>query len=823
VGVSAQVTGDLESVGDVFLRNYAVINGDVTTGGHVNRQYGAMVTGVINEHTPLPVYAVPTRSVSPGTKDVFLYRGQSMTLAPGAYDEIHAYAGSTLTLTAGVYEARRFIIESSSVTLRMNISSGPINVNVQGELRFGDRMVMSLVGGSDPNEARFYSSSTSQVTIGTDLTFYGVVMVPDGELYVFSRTRINGNMWAKRITVDTDSRVTGSGCPECMTGACCDDWHFRSEGYECRISEGICDVTEVCSGASGECPVDGFVPAGTECRASVNEWCDMPEHCDGFSPDCPPDDFDPSIVPDLDLICDGEDEDCDGQTDEDISPYCDGTAVVTCESGSFVFTDCDNADVCDGLESCSEAVCIPGTPPVVDDGNPCTEDSCDPLAGVIHTPLPEGTSCSDGNPDNGEELCDASGNCVVEMDTDTSADNTVDFDTDFERGDVPNEPTESGDPYEDDPNCVPGQDLVPWNGEDGSFGDVVYLDCTDDGTVCDEWDGGFLVEDATGDDLCEIKYCTEDGVEVGSEIEATTAGCDAVAGLVPDDEPCPMVTLEAGQDPVESACHGMEEIPALDNPQPDQDCLDAGGTVEYCTLVVEDCTRTTLCSYDDKVPVVGYDPDDPNIDKYDEGTMDDTFIPFGDGDPLPTASYIHPSPCYIQDWTTYASGSPIDRDSPFPSFQSGFDRANDGDFAPRMDEEDLPDLGDSGTWSYAKGAEKWGAYYDIGFDAMVGYLRGYWTEGAEVGAGYQAYARAGIKVFGKEADAASFTIYNKIGMCDWETGFDLEVFGVNQDLSDFFDVNGNNFQTNEMKASADDALVATCKEELEDLSAAPSP
>jgi hypothetical protein len=42
-----------------------------------------------------------------------------------------------------------------------------------------------------------------------------------------------------------------------------------------------------------------------------------------------------------------------------------------------------------------------------DDGNPCTDDSCDPLTGCVHTNKPDGTACSDGN------VCTVGDSCVA--------------------------------------------------------------------------------------------------------------------------------------------------------------------------------------------------------------------------------------------------------------------------------------------------------------------------------------------------------------------------------------------------------------------------
>jgi YD repeat-containing protein len=71
-----------------------------------------------------------------------------------------------------------------------------------------------------------------------------------------------------------------------------------------------------------------------------------------------------------------------------------------------VGTSCANGTICDGAETCDAlGLCVPGTPLVTDDNNACTLDSCDPVAGVSHTPVANGTAC-------GFYTCNA-GQCVV--------------------------------------------------------------------------------------------------------------------------------------------------------------------------------------------------------------------------------------------------------------------------------------------------------------------------------------------------------------------------------------------------------------------------
>ncbi len=62
-------------------------------------------------------------------------------------------------------------------------------------------------------------------------------------------------------------------------------------------------------------------------------------------------------------------------------------------------TSCADNDLCNGLETCNgSGACLAGRPLRVDDGNPCTRDKCDPQAGRINSPLPDGKKCSGKDP-----------------------------------------------------------------------------------------------------------------------------------------------------------------------------------------------------------------------------------------------------------------------------------------------------------------------------------------------------------------------------------------------------------------------------------------
>jgi hypothetical protein len=238
----------------------------------------------------------------------------------------------------------------------------------------------------------------------------------------------------------SDSCAGTEGCSyEPLSGTTCDDGN-------------VCTVTDHCS--EGLC-------SGTLVACDDGNFC-TDDSCDGlngcvFEPNANPcDDADPCSLGDsckagkcqgVMIPCDcEEDEDCWPLEDENLcngSLYCDKSGlqlkcqvipgtVVTCQPPQGIDAAClkphcvpltgecellpaneglacDDGDACTLGETCVAGVCALGAAPSCNDGNPCTDDTCNSKVGCVHAPLPG--ECSDGNACTDPDLC-GGGECV---------------------------------------------------------------------------------------------------------------------------------------------------------------------------------------------------------------------------------------------------------------------------------------------------------------------------------------------------------------------------------------------------------------------------
>ena len=107
--------------------------------------------------------------------------------------------------------------------------------------------------------------------------------------------------------------------------------------------------------------------------------------------------------------CNGADDDCDGETDEETCDDGLPCTVDACDDGACTSTPqveggaCDDGDLCTEEDTCSGGVCS-GAPRDCDDHQPCTLDTCDSDGGACGYE-PAAGGCDDGDACTGPDLC----------------------------------------------------------------------------------------------------------------------------------------------------------------------------------------------------------------------------------------------------------------------------------------------------------------------------------------------------------------------------------------------------------------------------------
>ena len=317
-------------------------------------------------------------------------------LEPGAYGIVIVQPDGILVLQGldpfsgvGEYDLRALKVTGGG----MLIANNPAIVRIAESFKVtGD----SFVG---PNPANAGQPGDLQISVGGRAAKLGRgalvnahVFAPTGRISVGRGTNAIGRLVANKIVLQKSSRVE-------LAGGCGDGMKGPTETCDTSALGGdiVCPGKCIPGDPQGLGRIQFGSPGQCSCQCTTDAECDDDNLCNGVEtcngnhcvPGDPPscDDNNPCTL------------DCDPEIGCATTPLPD-------------LTSCDDGDKCTKSDKCMSGVCEAGEPRSCNDANDCTLDSCDPEEGCLHTALPTGLACEDGNACTVGDAC-IRGTCVT--------------------------------------------------------------------------------------------------------------------------------------------------------------------------------------------------------------------------------------------------------------------------------------------------------------------------------------------------------------------------------------------------------------------------
>jgi hypothetical protein len=273
----------------------------------------------------------------------------------------------------------------------------------------------------------FSLGTSCSVGVGTCQASGTITCQPNGTSACNATAGAPGSEACDALDNDCDGQ-TDEGCDDDEDGFC-DQTMLCPESSSPSCPGGCTDCddedetanpggTEVCNGQDDDCrggvddlPAEPSTCGVGACAREGQITCSDGQRVDSCT----------AGLPSSDALCNGLDDDCDGQTDDDYQPRvvpcatdCEHAPETTCVAGEEQVPTClpkDDGtacapDACATAAACQGGLCVGTVLIRCDDGNPCTRDACDPITGCVTSLENQGISCDDGNACTSTDACD---------------------------------------------------------------------------------------------------------------------------------------------------------------------------------------------------------------------------------------------------------------------------------------------------------------------------------------------------------------------------------------------------------------------------------
>ncbi len=199
-GAPGTHTGSLTARDDLKIASNNTIDGHATAGDDIFLFGNATVTGTVTENASVATIPLPSLSFTAGGPNKTVPKNGSLSLGPGYYNKVKVNQKGTLLLSAGDYYLNILDTEFAAI-LAIEVSSGPVNINVVKDLEFTASVKVNVTGGAT-SLVTFSTLQEFKVDVGKKAVILGTLNAPHTEVHFATGCVFIGELRAETISLD---------------------------------------------------------------------------------------------------------------------------------------------------------------------------------------------------------------------------------------------------------------------------------------------------------------------------------------------------------------------------------------------------------------------------------------------------------------------------------------------------------------------------------------------------------------------------------------------------------------------------------------------
>lgn len=211
IGAGGDITGDIASRADVYLRAHSLVGGDVYANGEVTVSGSATISGTITEGAdlpPLPPLTPLAPTLVAGGKDITIEQRAALALEPGSYGNLLVKKGGVLSLKYGWYKFESITIEQDA-SVKINLANGALLVDVVKALFMGENTQMEIISSNGSPEKILFRIGGNTAYLMKNGVYLGTYIAFGGQARLGIDAKLTGALYGKSVHVMDRAQIIG--------------------------------------------------------------------------------------------------------------------------------------------------------------------------------------------------------------------------------------------------------------------------------------------------------------------------------------------------------------------------------------------------------------------------------------------------------------------------------------------------------------------------------------------------------------------------------------------------------------------------------------